>query len=80
MGGYQNYGPLLGPLTTGCRIILRTQKMAIILTTTHMPSIPKAPKYLNDIHFGASRTQIRPSLGYLEFRGIDALLRSYSLL
>ena len=24
MGGYQNYGPLLGPLNTRCRIILRT--------------------------------------------------------
>ena len=29
MGGYQNYGPLLGPLTTRCCIILRTQKGTI---------------------------------------------------
>ena len=26
MGGYQNYGPLLGPLNTRCRTILRTPK------------------------------------------------------
>ena len=26
VGGYQNYGPLLGPLKTWCLIILRTQK------------------------------------------------------
>ena len=32
----QNYGPLLGPLNTRCRIILRTQKGTIILTTTHI--------------------------------------------
>ena len=36
MGGYQNYGPLLGPLNIRCRIILRTQKGTIILTTTHI--------------------------------------------
>ena len=36
MGGCQNYGPLLGPLNTRCRIILRTQKGTIILTTTHI--------------------------------------------
>ena len=36
MGGYQNYGPFLGPLNTKCRIILRTQKGTIILTTTHI--------------------------------------------
>ena len=34
MGGCQNYGPLLGPLNTRCRIILRTQKGTIIWTTT----------------------------------------------
>ena len=38
MGGFQNYGPLLGPLDTRCRIILRPQKGTIILTTTHMPN------------------------------------------
>ena len=36
MGGCQNYGPLLGPLNTRCRIVLRTQKGTIILITTHM--------------------------------------------
>ena len=35
MGGYQNYGPLLGPLNR-CRIIPRTKKGTMILTTTHM--------------------------------------------
>ena len=36
LGGCQNYGPLLGPLNTRCRIILRTQKGTIVLTTTHI--------------------------------------------
>ena len=36
MGGCENYGPLWGPLTTWCRIIRRTQKRTIILTTTHI--------------------------------------------
>ena len=36
MGGGQNHGPLLGPLNTRCRIILRTQTGTIILTTSHM--------------------------------------------
>ena len=36
MGGYQNYGPLLGPLNTRCRIIIRTQKGTIILTTIYI--------------------------------------------
>ena len=37
VGGCQNYGPLLDPLTTRCRVILRTQKGTMILTTTHIP-------------------------------------------
>ena len=36
IGGCQNYGPLLGPLNTRCRIILRTQTGTMILATTHM--------------------------------------------
>ena len=36
MGGYQNYGPLLGPLNNRCRVILRTQKGTIVLITTQM--------------------------------------------
>ena len=36
MGGCQNYGPFLGTLNNRCRIIVGTQKKAIILTTTHM--------------------------------------------
>ena len=35
MGSCQNYGPFLGTLNNRCRIILRTQKGTIILTTTH---------------------------------------------
>ena len=38
MGGCQNYGPLLGPLNTRCRIILRTQKGTMISQTTHVPN------------------------------------------
>ena len=37
MGSCQNYGPFLGTLNIRCRIIIRTQKGTIILTTTHMP-------------------------------------------
>ena len=33
MGGCQNYGPLLGPLITRCRTIIRTEKGTIVLTT-----------------------------------------------
>ena len=36
MGSCQNYGPFLGTLNIRCRIILRTQKGTIILTTTHI--------------------------------------------
>ena len=36
MGGYQNYGPFLGTLNIRGRIIIGTQKRAIILMTTHM--------------------------------------------
>ena len=36
LGGRQNYGPLLGPPNTRCRIILGTPKGTIILTTTHV--------------------------------------------
>ena len=36
MGGCQNHGPLLNPLNTRCRTILRNQKGTIVLTTTHM--------------------------------------------
>ena len=35
LDGYQNYGPLLDPLNNRCRIILRTQKGTIVLTTIH---------------------------------------------
>ena len=36
LGGCQNYGPFLGTLNIGCRIIIWTQKGTIILTTTHL--------------------------------------------
>ena len=35
MGGCQNSGPLLGPVNTKGRIILRTHKGTLILTATH---------------------------------------------
>ena len=44
MGGYQHCDPLLGPLNTRCRIILRTQKGTIVLTTTHMAVSTTNPK------------------------------------
>ena len=36
MGSCQNYGPFLGTLNNRCRIIIRTQKGTIILTTTQI--------------------------------------------
>ena len=39
VSGCQNHGPLLGPLATRCRIMVRTQKGTIILTTTHVTAI-----------------------------------------
>ena len=36
MGGCQNYGPLFGTLNIRCRMIIRTQKGTLILTTTLM--------------------------------------------
>ena len=36
MGGCQNYGPLLGALNIRCRIIRRTQKGTLILTTIYI--------------------------------------------
>ena len=36
MGACQNYGPLLGTRNVGFRIIRRTQKGSILLTSTHI--------------------------------------------
>ena len=36
LGGYRNYGPLVGPLNTSCRNILRTQQGTRILIATRM--------------------------------------------
>ena len=46
MGGCQNYCALLSPLNTRRRIILRTQKEPISLTTTHK----RALKSFCDLH------------------------------
>ena len=43
MGSCQNYCPYLGILNIRCRIIVRTQKGTLILTTTHITN----PKALN---------------------------------
>ena len=39
VGSCQNYGPFLGTLNNRCRIIIRTQKGTLILTTTHVLSV-----------------------------------------
>ena len=44
MGGCQNYGPFLGTLNIRGRIIIGTQKGTIILTTTHIVDVHRAPK------------------------------------
>ena len=44
MGSCQNYGHFWGTLNIRCRIILRTQKGTIMLTTTHVgPDLQKTP-------------------------------------
>ena len=45
MGGCQNYGPLLGTLSSTCRNIIGIQTGTIILTTTQM----KLPCYIRVI-------------------------------
>ena len=37
LGGCQTHGPFLGTLNTRCRIIIMSQKGALILTTTRLP-------------------------------------------
>ena len=46
MGGCQNCGPILGPLNTWCRLILRTQTETIILITTHVAYVQGLPFWL----------------------------------
>ena len=65
MGGCQNYGPFLGTLNNRCRIIIGTQKGAIILTTTHMCLIPAADGVLvtsKDIHTDVDPRSIKGRL------------------
>ena len=72
MGGCQNQGPVLGPLNTRCRVILRTQRGTIILTTTHIVVIDyqldrlKGSLALSD----ASLVCRSPLKGFLEPVGI----------
>ena len=65
MGVCQNYGPLLDPLNTRCRTILRTQKGAIILTTTHILLIPLSahpdPSFLANSSSSSSHGPLRSS-------------------
>ena len=75
MGGCQNYGPILSPLNTRCRIILRTQKGTIILTTTHISIGPLlgylepqgySPKTYSSVQaseFRDERSSCRPPVG-----------------
>ena len=48
LGGCQNDGPCWGPLNTRCRILLRTQRGTITLTTTHVPRLqdPRLSSFL----------------------------------
>ena len=69
MGGCQNHGLFWGPLNIRCRIILRIQKGAIILATTHVPSQNKEP-YLKP-HPNKEETDKGPNPG--------PILRSYGL-
>ena len=47
IGGCQNYGPLSGTLNTRGRIVLRTPKGTIILTTTHVFCLKGVEKLLH---------------------------------
>ena len=54
VGSCQNYGPFLGTLNNRCRIILRTQKGTLILTTTQVDAVCLSafPKQLVDFQTG----------------------------
>ena len=39
VGGSRNDDPVLGPLNSRCRIVSRTQKGTMILTTTHIMNL-----------------------------------------
>ena len=41
MGGCQNYDPLLCPLNTRCRSIIRSQEGTIVLITTHIQGLAR---------------------------------------
>ena len=47
LGACQNYGPLLGTLNIRCRIIIRTRKGTLILTTTHLVDADHVQKALS---------------------------------
>ena len=50
VGGCENYGPLLVPLNTCLRIMLRTQNETMILTTAHIMNLyPSLHLYLHPL-------------------------------
>ena len=61
MGGCQNYGPLLGPLNTRRRIILRNHKRTIILTTTHMGDVALWDSLLRSESLSCVVETVRPA-------------------
>ena len=52
MGGCQNYGPFLDTLNIRCRIIIRTPKGTIILTTTHILGLRGQGFLIRFLHYG----------------------------
>ena len=54
MGACQKSGPFLGPLNTRCRIMLRTKKGTIILTTIHISHSSLALKGIRRLPLHAS--------------------------
>ena len=65
MGGCQNYGPFLGTLNMRCCIIIGTQKLTIILTTTHIR--------VWSVRFGGG------SNSHVQFAGLEGLGGSFGI-
>ena len=80
MGGCQNYGPLLGPLNTKCRIIKRTQKGTIVLTTTHIHACMRRSVCMKSVYTNTSKKQRRQVHIYIYVHGICIYIYTYTCL
>ena len=61
MGGCQNYGPFMGTLNNKCRVIIRTQKGTLILTSRHITLIEACSKTLQELPDAAGLPNATPA-------------------